>query len=200
MGIKTAVVPRHEIPLQKDGRSELQELAAALSQQVDQRHRDRGTYPAEPAAVSEPTHYDLSAEPEPPPQPRAPEPLSKSLRRVVPLVFAAVLTATVSAAAWTTTHSSPRAQQPQPTAPTTRQAPTAPTTPTTPAEWGAAAHQRLSQGGRPVDVFACQGAYAADAAVANGVLPPAAASPETWQAYLAACLPDMSDTHTGRSG
>ena len=197
MGTKTAAVPRHEIPLQKDGRSELQELAAALSQHVEQRHRERGTYPVEPVAISEPTHYDLSAEPEPPPQPRAPEPLSKSLRRVVPLVFAAVLTATVSVAAWTTTHSGPRAQPAQPTKTTTQQALAASASPTTPAEWGAAAHQRLSRAGHPVDIFACQGAYAADAAVANGVLPPAAASPETWQAYLSTCLPDMSDTHIG---
>jgi len=196
MGIKTAAIPRHEIPLQKDGRSELQELAAALSQHVEQRHRDRGTYPVEPT-LEERTHFDLAAEPEPPPQPRAPEPMSKTLRRVVPLVAAAALTAAVSITAWTATHSTaPRAAE-KPNATTTQQAPAAPATPTTPAEWGAAAHQRLSRAGRPVDIFACQGAYAADATVANGALPPASASPETWRAYLATCLPDMSDTHTG---
>lgn len=195
MGIKTAANPRHEIPLQKDVRSELQELAAALSQQVEQRQRDRGTYPVEPTATA-PTHYDLTAEPEPPPQPRAPEPLSKSVRRAVPLVVAAVLTAAVSITAWSTTHQT--AASTNEAAPAAAPAPAPP--PTTPAEFGRAAHLRLTQGGHPATVFACQGAYAADAAISNGVLPPATASPDTWRAYLSTCLSDMSDTHIGRSG
>ncbi|MEY2431177.1 MAG: hypothetical protein QOC92_902, partial [Acidimicrobiaceae bacterium] len=37
-----AAPARPDIPLQKDGRSELQELAAALSQAVEERHKTRG--------------------------------------------------------------------------------------------------------------------------------------------------------------
>lgn len=198
MGTKTAAIPRHEIPLQKDGLTELQELAAALSKQAEQRRRDLGTYPVEPVATPQ-THYDLTAAPEPPPQPRAPEPRSKVVTRAVPLVVAAAITAAVSGTAWSTTHqdagpknTTPAATQPAPT--TQTQAPT------TPADFGRAAHQRLTQGGRPATVFACQGAYAADQAVSNGALPPATASPDAVRAYLATCLSDMSETHIGRSG
>lgn len=199
MGIKTAANPRHEIPLQKDGRSELQELAAVLSQHVEQRHRDRGTYPVEPA-INDPIHYDLTdAAPEPPPKPREPEPLSKTIKRAVPLVLAAALTAAVCTTAWKTTHATARPPQQATQKNDAAQQP-ATQTPTTPAEWGQRAHQRLTQGGRPATVFGCQGAYAADAAISNGVLPPAATSPDTVRAYLATCLSDMSDTRIGRSG
>ena len=198
MGIKTAAIPRHEIPLQKDGRSELQELAAALSKQAEQRHRDLGTYPVEPVATQQ-IHFDLTAAPEPAPQPRAPEPRSTLVKRAVPLVAAAILTAAVSATAWSATH--PSAAKTPATATQTQAAPSLPqSAPVTPADFGRAAHQRLTQGGRPATVFACEGAYAADAAISNGVLPPATTSPDTWRAYLATCLSDMSDTNVGRSG
>ena len=198
MGTNTVAPPRHEIPLQKDGRTELQELAAALSQRVEQRHRDRGAYPAEPTAA--PDHYDLTAAPEPLPV-REPEPLAKTLskgaKRAVPLVFAAALTTAITATAWSTTHATPA----HPHHPTTQA--TQPQTtqiPTTPTQWGSAAHQRLSRAGRPVDVFACQGAYAADATLAPQTLPPATTSPATWHDYLAACMSGMSGTPIGHSG
>ena len=203
MGTKTAAPPRPEIPLQNDGRAELQALAAALSAQVESRHRDRGAHVVE--IVPEPERYDLGKEPEPAPQPREPEPLATTVtngvRRAVPLVFAAVLTAVVSATAWTATHTSagsgPARQASTPTNQTTTPLGQTPTTAT---EWGQAAHQRLTRAGRPVDVFGCQGAYAADAAVAGTALPPAGTSPDTWHAYLAGCLSDMSDPGVRHSG
>jgi len=204
MGANTVIETRPALPRQKDGRTELQELAAVLAQQVDQRHRDRGAYPAEPDV--EPGHYDLSVEPEPLPV-REPESLSttlsKGVRRAVPLVFAAALTAVICAAAWTTTHATPAHQlTPARAAGPAQgtQASQATQTPTTPTQWGAAAHQRLSRAGHPVDVFGCQGAYAADGALAPQVLPPASTSPDSWSAYLAACLSDMSGASSGHSG
>lgn len=195
MGTKTAAEPRLEIPLQNDGRAELQALAAVVSSHIEARHRDRGTYPVEPA--TEPESFDLTATPEPLPI-RAPDPIAttvtRGIRRAVPLLVGVVLTAIVTAAAWTTTHAAPPARhdavQPQ----------AAQETPTTPAQWGAAAHKRLTRADRPVDVFACQAAYAADATIAPATLPPATTTPNPWQAYLAACLSDMSGSLVGRSG
>jgi len=198
MGTKTAAEVRPEIPLQKDGLAELQELAAALSEQVEQRHRQRGSHAVE--AVPEPERFDLTAEPEPLPV-REPKPLpavvTRRAGRAVPLVLAGVLTAVVSAAGWSATRSPQSAPASRTTA---SQPPAATSTPTTPTEWGAAAHQRLTGAGHPVDVFACQSAYAADAAVAGGALPPAATAPDIWRAYLAACLSDMSGASISRSG
>jgi hypothetical protein len=202
MATKTAAPARHEIPLQKNGRTELQELAAVLSSHVDQRHRVRGSHPIE--TTPEPERFDLTATPDPLPI-RGPDPFAKTVtrgaRRAVPLVLAGIFTAVVTTAAWTATHAGPAAktaaaQEPAATQPAAQSE----ATPTTPAQWGAAAHKRLSVGGRPVDVFACQGAYAADATVAGQILPPAATNPDPWRAYLAACLSDMSDVHVGRSG
>lgn len=195
MGTKTAAEPRLEIPLQNDGRADLQALAAVLSSHVEQRHRDRGTYPAEPA--TEPECFDLTETPELLPV-RVPDPFAKTvtrgIRRAVPLLVGVALTAIVTTAAWTTTHAAPAAQhsavQPQ----------ASEETPTTPAQWGAAAHKRLTRADRPVDVFACQAAYAADATIATATLPPASTNPDPWQAYLAACLSDMSGSLVGRSG
>jgi hypothetical protein len=198
MGIKTAAEPRPAIPLQQDGRTELQELAAALSQQVEQRHRSRGAHTLE--IVTGPEVHDLTAEPEPLPV-REPEPLAvvvnRGVRRAVPLVLAVVVTSVVGVAGWTASHPT-AAARPQ-AARTTSPAPVV-TAPATPAEWGAAAHHRLSVGGRPVDVFACQGAYAADTAVAAGVLLPVATHADIWRAYLATCLSDMSGASAGQSG
>jgi hypothetical protein len=200
MGIKTVADVRSEIPLQKDGRTELQELAAALSQHVEQRHRTRGEHTLE--LVPEPERYDLAATPEPLPT-RAPEArantVSRGVRRAVPLAFAAALTAIIGTAGWSSAHhdNAPRSAAVHQPAPQTALTLTAPITP---AEWGAAAHQRLSKAGRPVDVFACQGAYAADAAIATAdVLPPATTHPEIWQQYLATCLSDMSGASVGHS-
>src|SRR5437763_4135094 len=99
MGTKTAVEARPAIPLQKDGRAELQELAAVLSHHVERRHRDRGGHVVEP--VAEPERYDLAAAPEPLPV-RPPQPVSKTVnravRRAVPLIFAGVLTTIVTTA------------------------------------------------------------------------------------------------------
>lgn len=213
MAPKTAALPRHEIPLQKDGRTELQELAAALSLQVEHRHRTRGAHELEPVAT-EPTRYNLThfidaaAAPASPASPRPTQSATKRVRRAVPIVVAIALTAGISVAGWTSAHpgtahpgaakpgAAHTAPAPQPAAAPAQVNPT----PTTPAEWGAAAHQRLSQAGHPVDVFGCQGAYAADATSANGALPPATTQPAIWQAYLSACLSGMSDTRIGRSG
>jgi hypothetical protein len=194
MGTKTAAIPRHEIPLQKDGRTELQELAAALSQHVERRHETRGAHTVE--IVREPERFDLTVEPEPLPV-REPEPLAavvnRGVRRAVPLVFAALITGAVGVAGWTASHASAATH---PSTTTSSHATTAPatTTPTTPADLGAAARQRLTTLGHPVDVFACQGAYAADG------LPDAATHPDLLRAYLTACLSDMSGASVGRSG
>ncbi|MDQ1686468.1 MAG: hypothetical protein QOC82_3205 [Frankiaceae bacterium] len=59
MGTKTADV-RPRIPLENDGRAELQELAAVLSQHVERRQRLRGSHPV--AIVVEPTRYDLTVD------------------------------------------------------------------------------------------------------------------------------------------
>ena len=62
----------------------------------------------------------------------------------------------------------------------------------TPTAWGAAAHARLSAGGRPVSVFGCMGAYDIDAPRSSGMLPVASQGTPAFTEYLRACVSDMS--------
>lgn len=83
-----------------------------------------------------------------------------------------------------------RTHPPVPAAPPAAHVPSQPATPAQ--ALGQAAGQRLGQGGRPVDVFVCQGAYVADATAQPQVLPPADTVSPAHDAYIQACMSDMS--------
>jgi hypothetical protein len=168
MDLKT----RHRLPVQRDGRAELAELAATLSEEADRLQR---RLRPEPATAGDDVAPAVVVR-------------RRSTARVLgfgSLALASLLVAalTVAVARSSSTPSSPPpVHHPAPVVVVAGD----------PASWGAAAGQRLGQGGRPVDIFGCQGAYAADAPRSGGTLPVPGPGTPAYQRYLTACLSDMS--------
>ena len=149
---------------------ELQRLADGLSQQVERRERRRAGDAATMAATFLPARARR-----------------RVLRTVLLWVGYAVAAAVVAMLALSLFASS-KPQAPAPHVPIPQ-----PAVALTPAQaMGQAAAERLSSGGRPTDVFVCQGAYEADAATSPTVLPsPGTVSP-VHDEYMSACMSDMS--------
>jgi hypothetical protein len=181
-----SVSSRLHLPVQRDGRAELHALASEISVVVVSRQRRRGGRHAH--GVPKRTTDSLEARLDELAAAAAAAAAGERRRQRVTPIALTVAAVSVGTLVLSVHHAStPRpAPAPHPVVqPVTAPAGTA-------AAWGQAAHVRLAQGGRPVTVFGCEGAYIDDAQRSVGALPTPGPGTVTFQQYLAACVSDMS--------